>query len=67
MDLDELVQAALVCDIVLLGEEHDDRVAHALQYEICCRLHAGLAAMEDRGEAAAKPRLLLQQYHCSFV
>ena len=66
VDLDELVQEALVCDIVLLGEEHDDRVAHALQYDICCRLHAGLAAM-DRGEAAAKPRLLLQQYHCLFV
>lgn len=43
VSFDELIDSALQSDVILMGEEHDDRVTHALQLELFSTLHARLS------------------------
>ncbi len=40
---EDVVAAAVEADVVLMGEEHDDRVTHALQLDLLSALHSRLS------------------------
>eukprot|EP01044_Picomonas_judraskeda_P034083 COSAG03_NODE_13963_length_482_cov_0.731070_1_plen_110_part_01 len=40
---EELVASAVESDVVLIGEEHDDRVTHALQLDLLSALNSRLS------------------------
>lgn len=47
--IDALVAAGLGADVVFLGEQHDDSVAHAVQADVLRRLHEGRMRQAPRG------------------
>lgn len=48
---DDLVASAAKANVVLMGEEHDDRVAHAVQLDLLAGLHARLGSTRELGLA----------------
>lgn len=37
--IEKIVEAAIAADVIFLGEQHDDAVAHAIQLEVLRRIH----------------------------
>lgn len=56
--LDALVASGLASDVVFLGEQHDDSVAHAVQADVLRRLHEGRIAEARRTGESRGPVVL---------